>query len=162
MWSRSPTYLISFYALPPPEVSEIMGDTVVCAGTLAAYSAAYTEAVYYTWAVPEGWTITAGQNTSSITVRAGAEGGEVSVTPADYNGVGNSYTLNVSVSAPAAPGVATIADYICTGDISTAGSIGIADYACTGDISTAGSIGISDYSCASDITTAGSISIVAY
>ncbi|RAW01600.1 glycine-rich domain-containing protein [Pseudochryseolinea flava] len=61
----------------------ITGLSSTCPGiTGLTYSvAAVAGATTYTWTVPTGWTITAGQNTTSITATAGAQGqnGEISV-----------------------------------------------------------------------------------
>ena len=143
VWTKSPRYLISFYALPPPELEEILGDTVVCAGTYATYSIAYEAGVNYTWAVSPGWKITSGQGSSRVTVTAGTAAGIVSVTPANYNGSGNTVALSVSIDGAVAPGVAGVAEYSCS-DVTSAGVAGVTPYSCT------------------DITSAGVISVVPY
>jgi len=65
--------------------------------------------VSYAWQVPAGWSITAGQGSNSITVRAGTAGGNVSVTPSVCGGVGAARTVAVTVSgnAPAQPSAIT-------------------------------------------------------
>ena len=159
VWTKSPRYLISFYALPPPQLTEILGDTVVCAGTFAAYSVAHEAGVNYTWAVSPGWKITSGQGSSRVTVTAGTAGGIVSVTPANYNGSGNTVALNVSIDAATVPGVAGVVDYICS-DVSDSGVASVVDYSCS-DISDPGVAGVVAYTC-TDITSAGVISVVPY
>jgi hypothetical protein len=61
-------------------------------------------ATQYTWTVPSGWVITAGQNTASITVTIGTTGGDVTVTAGNNCGTSATATLSVTVSSlPAAP-----------------------------------------------------------
>ncbi|MBK6345308.1 MAG: hypothetical protein IPF68_05125 [Bacteroidales bacterium] len=54
--------------------------------------------VTYTWAVPGGWAITAGQGSNSITVTVGANSGNISVTPSNACGNGTDRALAVTPS----------------------------------------------------------------
>jgi large repetitive protein len=87
----------------PPVPGRITGSTTVCAGTDGVtYSVgSVSGAATYTWAVPEGWTITAGQGTTSIKVKTGATPGEVSVTAT--NGCGSSAASALAIGLKAIP-----------------------------------------------------------
>jgi uncharacterized protein (TIGR02145 family) len=63
------------------------------------YSVTNVSGVTYTWSLPSGWSITAGQNSNSITVTAGtsAVAGNISVTPSNSCGNGTVRTLAVTV-----------------------------------------------------------------
>ena len=161
VWTRSPTYIVDFRVFLPPQVAAITGDTLVCAGISATYSTTYIAGAYYMWFASPGWTITAGQNTHSITVTAGAESGFVLVTPANSSGVGATRTLAVAVTSVTSPGVASVADYTCNSDIISAGVASVDDYSCS-DVSSAGVASVEAYSCTSDIISAGVISVEAY
>jgi uncharacterized protein YbdZ (MbtH family) len=52
--------------------------------------------VTYTWTVPNGWSITGGQNTNTITVTAGSTNGDITVTPSNSCGNGTARTLAVT------------------------------------------------------------------
>jgi hypothetical protein len=59
----------------------IMGAAMVCANSSGPYSiAAIDGAVKYTWTVPEGSMVTAGQDTEAVTIKFGANNGQVCVT----------------------------------------------------------------------------------
>ena len=80
----------------------ITGVSAVCTGqTGVAYSiSSVSGATTYTWAVPSGASITAGQGTISITVSWGSTGGNVAVTPANANGCqGFASALPVTINA---------------------------------------------------------------
>ncbi len=67
--------------------------------------AGVTGATSYTWTVPQGWVITAGQGTTRITVIAGTTDGEITVAASNLCGLGTSRTLAVAPQQPlAAPG----------------------------------------------------------
>ncbi len=55
----------------------------------------------YTWSVPAGWSITAGQGTTSITVTAGTTAGNIAV--AAVNGCGSTQPRTYAVSPSTAP-----------------------------------------------------------
>ncbi|WP_425440651.1 gliding motility-associated C-terminal domain-containing protein [Pontibacter mucosus] len=88
----------------PIAPGEITGPaTTFCEGaTGLTYSIQPVDgATAYEWTVPAGWNITAGQGTTSITVTAGAEPGEVTVTA--VNACGNGGTARKSVVSQTAP-----------------------------------------------------------
>ncbi|MDP3679829.1 MAG: LamG-like jellyroll fold domain-containing protein [Flavobacterium sp.] len=88
----------------------IAGTSTVCPAIIGlTYSiTAVPNATTYTWAVPTGWSITAGAGTNSITVTSGSTGqnGTISVTATNSCGTSLARTLAVTVSpaAPAIPG----------------------------------------------------------
>lgn len=94
----------------PSQPGDISGIAAQCPGlTSQIYSISpVTNATTYTWTVPNGWTITAGQGTTSVTVTTGLynQNGNVTVTAANSCGTSTPATLAVTVqpAAPAAPG----------------------------------------------------------
>jgi len=71
------------------------GVTYTCANV--------TGATGYSWTVPAGTAITAGQGTPNITITWGSAGGDVTVTPTNYFGSGTASSLTVSVVDGTAP-----------------------------------------------------------
>ncbi|GAB3824553.1 hypothetical protein GCM10028895_33050 [Pontibacter rugosus] len=69
-----------------------------CQGTenLTYSIASVAGASGYRWDVPAGWVIEKGHNTTSITVKAGTEAGQIKVTAINPCGDGGSQTLQVS------------------------------------------------------------------
>ncbi|WP_146153602.1 ice-binding family protein [Adhaeribacter arboris] len=99
-------------------VDSIAGPAVVCANqTELTYSvAAVSGATGYTWSLPAGWKIMAGENTNKITVTAGSTAGTISVVA--FNSCASSIpsTLLVSISsAPTAPLSIKDESSACTG-----------------------------------------------
>ena len=85
----------------PAQPTEITGTSNALLGvTGLTYSAPFVAGVTYEWSVPTGWTITAGQGTSSITVSVGmsAVGGTISVTPSNTCGTGTVQTFTVTIT----------------------------------------------------------------
>ncbi|NVO21699.1 MAG: hypothetical protein HXX13_18510, partial [Bacteroidetes bacterium] len=83
----------------PAQPGAINTSGTACSGGSLTYSISpVTYANTYTWTVPAGWTITAGQGTVSITVTTGATGGTVSVTAGNDCGTSTASTLIVSVN----------------------------------------------------------------
>lgn len=83
------TYTVNVSPAAPAAPGAITGSTSVCAGdTSLNYSiAAVTNATNYTWTVPSGWNITAGQGSNAITVTAGGAGtGAISVVASNSCG----------------------------------------------------------------------------
>lgn len=68
-------------ALNTPSIPTINSGTASpCAGSMVIYTVtAVNDATGYTWSVPAGWTISSGQGTTSITVQAGNDAGDISV-----------------------------------------------------------------------------------
>jgi len=85
----------------PGATGPITGPASPCEGSSVVYStAAVSNASGYLWTVPVGWLITAGQNTTSITVTAGSTGGNISVTANNSCGNSNTSTLTVTINTP--------------------------------------------------------------
>ncbi len=88
----------------PIAIGAITGpSTTFCEGTegLTYSIEPVNGAVSYEWAVPTGWTITAGRGTTSITVTAGPEAGDVTVTA--LNACGNGSTGRKAVMSQTVP-----------------------------------------------------------
>ncbi|PRY14771.1 putative repeat protein (TIGR01451 family)/gliding motility-associated-like protein [Pontibacter ummariensis] len=85
----------------------ISGETGDCVGSALTYTIdEVAGATGYDWSVPATWTIVSGQNTTSITVEVGAEGGNISVAVVNECGTGTASTLAVAPRlAPVAPSV---------------------------------------------------------
>ncbi len=90
----------------PATPGSITGSATQCPGTPShTYSiVAVSNATTYTWGVPTGWTITAGNTTTSITVTAGSYGqdGNITVTAGNNCGTSSASSLSVSVNPNAA------------------------------------------------------------
>lgn len=103
----------------PATPGSVTGPAMVCPNTTGhTYSiASVPNATTYTWNVPAGWSITAGANTTSITVNAGAAGqnGNITVTAGNSCGTSTaqSYAVAVSPSRPGAPGSITGPSPVC-------------------------------------------------
>ncbi len=93
----------------PAQPGSITGNNNPCQGaTGSSYSVANVSGVTYTWTVPSGWSVTAGQGTNAVSVTVGSSAGNVSVTPSNTCGNGTARTLAVTVnSLPAQPGTIT-------------------------------------------------------
>lgn len=95
--SVSPTLL-------PTQPAVITGNQQPCNASIETYSVASQSNVTFTWTVPTGWTITAGQGTASLTVQTGSAGGTLSVTPSNICGSSATQTLEVNITpAPGQP-----------------------------------------------------------
>ncbi|MBC5775865.1 DUF3494 domain-containing protein [Pontibacter sp. KCTC 32443] len=91
----------------PVKPTPLAGASELCAGSTPTYEIAEVPgATGYTWTVPAGWTITSGQNTTKITVIAGATSGNVTVTA--ENECGSSEAAIFTVAASSTPAAATI------------------------------------------------------
>ena len=93
----------------------ITGNTSVCQTSSQTYSiSAVAGANTYTWTVPTGSTITAGQGTISITVTIGGTAGNISVTPSNSCSSGTDATKAITISpAPNAAGAITGSTSVC-------------------------------------------------
>jgi len=84
----------------PAQPSPITGTGVpnVCRNMQGiTYSVTNVAGVTYTWEVPEGWTITAGQGTNQITVITGTVGGTIKVLPVNACGEGMAQATEVTM-----------------------------------------------------------------
>jgi gliding motility-associated-like protein len=84
----------------PSQPGTITGSTTLCSGvTGQIYSVAdVATATSYSWTLPAGWIITAGDGSGSITVTAGNSGGTISVTASNSCGTSPARTLGVTVN----------------------------------------------------------------
>ncbi|MCX2740668.1 ice-binding family protein [Pontibacter anaerobius] len=104
---------------PPLPPAPISGPGEVCEGQ-AGYEFSVPQLAgvnTYTWTVPTGWVITAGQGTSKITVTAGETAGEVTVKGENDCGAGTAAAVNVTVvpSPPDQPGDINGPPSVCVG-----------------------------------------------
>lgn len=92
----------------PGAAGSVSGPSNICANaTGLTYSvSAVAGATSYTWSVPAGATVTAGQGTNNITVDMGATAGVVRVVPANGCGTGTGSNLSVGLTAQVSPSVA--------------------------------------------------------
>jgi gliding motility-associated-like protein len=83
---------------PPLTSGIIEGSLSPCTGNAATTyrTTGVNGATGYTWTVPLGWTITAGQGTTEITVTPGTKTGNVSVVAQNGCGAGTPSELNVN------------------------------------------------------------------
>ncbi|KAF0195209.1 MAG: BNR/Asp-box repeat-containing protein [Bacteroidetes bacterium] len=90
----------------PSQPSAISGSAAPCIGSTQTYSVTNVPGVTYIWQPPVGWTITSGQNTSTLTVVVGSIPGTVIVTPSNVYGVGPYQYMVVmpNTNPPAQPG----------------------------------------------------------
>jgi hypothetical protein len=85
----------------PVQPGVIGGNDYVIPGSSETYSvAAVPNAIFYTWTVPIGWTITSGQGTNTITVTTGIanQGGNITVTASNDCGTSPANSLLVAVN----------------------------------------------------------------
>jgi len=101
------TLAVTPQASVPAQPSPIAGNSPVCQGSSQSYSVTAVPFVVYTWSVPAGWTITAGQGTNAITYTVGAASATITVTPSNDCGTGTAQTRNITVDI--APPAATSA-----------------------------------------------------
>ena len=93
---------------------EISGDPVACTNGKLTYSIPSLASANYTWAVPPGWTIDSGANSSTIVVTPGSGSG--SIIAREVNGCADLRdTLAVSTTLPTVPGNLSGANPVCTG-----------------------------------------------
>ncbi len=117
--STASTLAVTVNSGPGP-ADAITGTANVCPVSSHTYSiSAIPGATNYTWTVPIGWTITAGQGSTSITVTSGTAGqnGNITVTPSNLCGNGSSSSLAVTVNTnpPATPGTISGNTNVCPG-----------------------------------------------
>lgn len=93
---------IEFGGCPPNAPDQIFGDTLICENaTNIVYSITpVPNATGYTWTVPSGAVITAGQNSISIVVDFGTQSGAITVTANDSCGSSIPASLIVNIESP--------------------------------------------------------------
>ncbi len=113
--SQEATIAVSPYILPL-EVN-ISGPEVSCATSADnVYTVTEVLGATYNWSVPQGWTITAGENTNSITVTAGSGSGEVTVIVATPCSETQTITFETDITiAPASAGIIIDNSTLCDG-----------------------------------------------
>ena len=115
------TLTVSVNAPIPASPTLISGISAQCPSlTLQQYSiGAVSNATTYTWTVPTGWLVTAGNGTTIATVKTGltSQNGNIAVTASNSCGVSAPAYLGVTVlpAKPATPGVITGVTSQCGG-----------------------------------------------
>ncbi|WP_191906961.1 ice-binding family protein [Adhaeribacter soli] len=127
--SSASTAVVTPSSTVPPTPGVIVGSAggAPCAGranmtyTILPVSAAST----YTWTVPTGWAITAGQGTPTITVTAGNAAGLISVVAANGCGSSTASTLALTPTSTPPPAPVSIAGNAipCAGSLNNGYSI---------------------------------------
>ncbi len=104
---------------PPATPTFTAGATSICPNTSGlVYTVGTVANATYNWTVPTGWTITGGAGTNSITVTAGAAGGDVKVNVTVEDCPSEDAVRTVSVNTqPAAPVLIQGFADICRGDL---------------------------------------------
>jgi hypothetical protein len=121
----------------PATPGSISGALSPCAGiTGQTYSvAAVPFATTYTWTVPTGWSITAGQGTISIAVTVGSAGQDGTITANAGNSCGTSAasSLSVTVNSPPTCTITGGTVAVCPGSTTTwSAATGMSSYDWTG------------------------------
>ncbi|WMJ71744.1 glycosyl hydrolase family 8 [Cytophagaceae bacterium ABcell3] len=103
----------------PGDAGDIEGEREVCSSeSNVSFSVPEVSgATEYIWTVPNGATIVEGENTRSIVVDFGTNGGTISVVPTNECGEGAMASITVDVNtAPARPGTITGSSEVCEGE----------------------------------------------
>ncbi len=117
----SQTMAITVLTSAPGQPSPITGKAAPCVGSSEIYSVTNIAGLTYTWTLPTGWTITAGQGTNSLTVTVGSTAGTISVVPVNPCGSGQPRTLSVTpqLTVPSQPGSIMGNTPVCIGSTQT-------------------------------------------
>ncbi len=119
---ESTEYLFDIENTPPSQPSEISGeDYVPVNATGLVYEVEEHEGLTYLWSVPDGWEITQGQGSYTITANAGDEGGYITVKAENACGSSPVSLLSVEVYVPMFE-LILLADPTNGGDVTGAGS----------------------------------------
>lgn len=99
----------------PPQALPITGNNFPCLASTQVYTIPKIPlALSYTWSVPNGWTINAGQNDTFINVTVGSNAGNIQVTATNYCGTNIPRILSVNVNTiPSAPTSITGSNDVC-------------------------------------------------
>ena len=115
-------YLFDIANFPPEQPSDISGeDYVPVNATGLVYEVEEIEGLTYLWTVPEGWEISEGQGSHSITLDAGSDAGDISVKAENNCGMSEASVLSVDVYVPTFE-LTLSSDPPDGGDVSGAGS----------------------------------------
>ncbi|MFN6943519.1 MAG: PKD domain-containing protein [Cytophagaceae bacterium] len=100
----------------PGDAGTISGPATVCAGQSVAYTVpSVTGASAYNWQIPADASIS-GQGTRNVTITFGIESGEISVTPENSCGNGNSSVRNITINLlPTSAGTINGNQEVCLG-----------------------------------------------
>jgi len=121
------TLAVTIDAAVPNDPGAINGSNNPCENSTQVYSVNAQAGVTYTWSVPAGSNITAGQGTNSITVVMGASSGNIVVTPTNTCGTGPSKTLGIVVRLlPASSGLITGNTLFCEASTQTYSLVNVA------------------------------------
>ncbi len=104
------------------DAGQIQGPVEVCAGSTNTYNIKQIVGATYTWTVPSGWVITAGnRNSSEITVKIGDVSGTISVTVNNICGASppSRLTVEVTKEVPPKPGPISGTLELCSGKQTT-------------------------------------------
>lgn len=102
---------------------EISGSPTACTNSKLSYSVPALAAANYTWSVPAGWEINAGDNTNVITVTPGSSGGFIIAH--EVNGCADLRdTLAVTATQPTVAGQVSGDNSVCGGINSTVLTLG--------------------------------------
>ena len=97
-WSSGAGSLSITISTVPSQPSAITGTLNPIPGaTGQTYSVTNVSGVTYTWTLPSGWSITAGQGSNSITVTVGSTNGTISATPSNSCGSGTAITATTTI-----------------------------------------------------------------
>lgn len=105
----------NFSPAPPSAIST--ADTVCSNISNLAISVTNDPALIYNWTLPNGWNITAGNNTNAITATSGTTGGTISVTAQNNCGSSSPVTTTITVvpSNLGTPGTINGTNDLCAG-----------------------------------------------
>jgi hypothetical protein len=118
----------------PAQPSAITGSDNACQGSNQTYSVTNVSGVTYTWSLPDGSTITAGQGTNSITATIGTSNGNMNVVPSNNCGGGIEQIKAITIQllpgipgAVAGPDVVDLA-FVATSDYATSAASDATSY----------------------------------
>ncbi|CAN5377526.1 hypothetical protein BH09BAC5_BH09BAC5_09340 [soil metagenome] len=125
----------------PSTPTGITGSVSFCQGSSVTFTiSAVSGATNYTWTVPGGSIITAGQGTVSITMTAGSTSGTITVTADNCNGSSSPATLAVTVNPLPTVAVSPSSSTICLGASQTLVASGASTYSWSSGGNTANEI----------------------
>ena len=85
--------------LKPAKATAINGSATACKLSVVTYSVTpIAGATSYTWTVPSGWVIQAGQGTVNVTIKTGSCTGSIGVTANSICGNNGSFTKSITLS----------------------------------------------------------------
>ena len=117
----SQSMAITVQTTVPAQPGIISGLAAPCSGTNQTYSVPVVSGVTYTWSVPAGWSITAGQGTNSITTVVGPSSGNIQAIAGNACGGSAPRSLAVTpqTAAPAKPSLISGNNQVCLGSLQT-------------------------------------------